>query len=65
MLTGVVGEAIRKVDREDRCLRGRPKAEIELLFGRLDLIAPARLAAGVVILWAGLRERLAGRGRRR
>jgi len=37
--------------------KGLPKAEIEDLFGRLDLIAPALFAAGVLILIAGLRER--------
>ena len=37
--------------------RGAPKAEIELLFGRLDLVGAALFAAGVLILVAGLRER--------
>ncbi len=36
---------------------GQPKAEIEQLFGRLDLIAPALAAAGLLILIAGLIER--------
>ena len=36
---------------------GQPKAEIEQLFGRLDLIAPALAAAGLLILIAGLMER--------
>jgi undecaprenyl-diphosphatase len=42
---------------EKTMFKGAPKAEIELLFGRLDLIAPALFAAGVLILIAGLRER--------
>jgi undecaprenyl-diphosphatase len=37
--------------------KGASKAEIELLFGRLDLVAPALACAGVLILIAGLREK--------
>jgi len=37
--------------------KGAPKAEIEDLFSHLELIAPALLAAGVLILIAGLMER--------
>jgi undecaprenyl-diphosphatase len=37
------------------------KGEIEQLFSRLDLIAPALLAAGLLILWAGMKERKAQR----
>ena len=55
-LTGVVGEVIKKII-EKTLFKGAPKAEIELLFGRLDLIAPALAAAGVLILIAGLREK--------
>ena len=55
-LTGVIGEVIIKLI-EKTLLRGESKAEIELLFGRLDLIAPALFAAGVLIIIAGLRER--------
>lgn len=33
------------------------KADVEALFSRLDLIAPALLAAGLLILWAGMKER--------
>ena len=36
--------------------KGAPKAEIEDLFGRLDLVAPALACAGILILIAGLRE---------
>ena len=55
-LTGVVGEVIKKII-EKTLFKGAQKAEIELLFGRLDLIAPALAAAGVLILIAGLREK--------
>jgi len=55
-LTLVIGYAI-KTGIEKTMFRGLPKAEIEDLFGRLDLIAPALLAAGIVILIAGLREK--------
>ena len=54
-LTGVVGEALKKVI-EHTLFRGAPKAQIEDLFGRLDLIAPALAAVGILILIAGLRK---------
>src|SRR5271170_2286196 len=54
-LTGIIGEAINKLI-EKTAFKGAPKAEIELLFGRLDLIAPALACAGILILLAGLRE---------
>lgn len=56
VLTGIIGEAIVKVI-EKTAFKGAPKAEIELLFGRLELVAPALFAAGLLILFAGLRER--------
>ncbi len=56
MLTGIIGYAIKE-GIEKTMFKGLPKAEIEDLFGRLDLIAPALFAAGVLILIAGLRER--------
>jgi undecaprenyl-diphosphatase len=37
--------------------KGAPKAEIEDLFGRLDMVAPALACAGILILIAGLREK--------
>jgi undecaprenyl-diphosphatase len=58
VLTGVIGEAIIKVI-EHTLFRDTPKAQIEDLFSRLDLVAPALLAAGLLILFAGLRERSA------
>ena len=56
LLTGIVGEAIKKLI-EKTLFHGAQKAEIEQLFSRLDLIAPALAAAGVLILIAGLLER--------
>jgi undecaprenyl-diphosphatase len=55
-ITGILGEAIKKLI-EKTLFHSAPKAEIEDLFGRLDLIAPALAAAGVLILIAGLLER--------
>src|SRR5215470_5273842 len=55
-LTGLIGYPLMKLI-EKTAFRGASKAEIELLFGRLDLIAPALLAAGILILIAGLKER--------
>jgi len=56
LLTGILGEILIKVV-EHTMFAGAPKAEIEELFGRLDLVAPALFCAGVLILIAGLRER--------
>jgi undecaprenyl-diphosphatase len=56
LLTGIIG-VIVKTAIEKTMFHGAPKAEIEELFGRLDLIAPALFAAGVLIIIAGLRER--------
>jgi undecaprenyl-diphosphatase len=56
LLTAVIGYPLIKII-EKTAFKGASKAEIELLFGRLDLIAPALLAAGVLILISGLRER--------
>ncbi len=56
LLTGIIGEILVK-GIEKSVFKGASKGEIELLWGRLDLIAPALLAAGVLILIAGLRER--------
>lgn len=55
-LTAFIGFPIIKVI-EKTAFKGYPKAEIELLFSRLDLIAYALFAAGVLILVSGLRER--------
>ncbi|GGA66560.1 undecaprenyl-diphosphatase [Edaphobacter acidisoli] len=56
VLTGIIGEALN-ILIEKTMFKGASKAEIELLFGRLDLIAPALLAVGVLILIAGLMEK--------
>src|SRR5258708_9156805 len=56
LLTAIIGGAI-KVGIEKTVFKGAPKAEIEDLFGRLDLIAPALAAAGLLILLAGLMEK--------
>lgn len=55
-MTVVVGEALIKI-LERTVLRDSPDAEIESLFSRLDLIAPALAAAGLLILIAGVFER--------
>ena len=54
-LTGIVGEALIKLV-EHTMFKGAPKAQIEDLFGRLGLVAPALACAGILILIAGLRE---------
>jgi undecaprenyl-diphosphatase len=56
LLTAVIGEVIIKAV-EKTAFKGASKAEIELLFGRLDLIAPALAAGGLLILLAGLMEK--------
>jgi undecaprenyl-diphosphatase len=56
VLTGIVGEAIKKVI-EKTLLLSIPKAEIEDMFSHLEWIAPALAAAGILILIAGLMER--------
>jgi undecaprenyl-diphosphatase len=56
ILTALIGYPIIKVI-EKTAFKGLPKAEIELLFGRLDLVAAALFAAGLLILWAGLKGR--------
>jgi len=56
VLTVIIGGAI-KIGIEKTLFKGSPKAEIEDLFGRLDLIAPALAAGGLLILLAGLMEK--------
>jgi len=56
LLTGAVGYPIKKII-EKTMFHGAGKAEIEQLFGRLDLIAIALFFAGVLILIAGLLRR--------
>ena len=52
-LTGLIGEAIIKVIGKT-FFRGFPHAQIEDLFGHLELVAPALAIAGVLILVAGI-----------
>ena len=55
-LTGVIGEGLIKAI-EKFAFPGVQHAEVEQLFGRLDLIAPALAAAGILILIAGIYEK--------
>ncbi len=55
-LTGLVGYPIIEII-EHTAFQGHSKGEIEMLFSRLDLVAPALLAAGLLILFSGLKER--------
>jgi undecaprenyl-diphosphatase len=55
-LTALIGGAI-KLGIEKTVFKGAPKAQIEDLFGRLDLIAPALAGGGLLILLAGLMEK--------
>ena len=56
VLTAIVGEVIIKVI-EKTILKDVPHAQIEDLFNHLEWIAPALLAAGILILIAGLLQR--------
>ena len=60
-ITLVLGYALMKVI-EHTLFKGAPKAQIEDLFGRLDLVAPALACVGILILIAGLREEKADSG---
>jgi undecaprenyl-diphosphatase len=55
-LTALIGEVIIKII-EKTALAGVPHAQIEDLFGHLELIAPALAAVGLLILFAGIVER--------
>jgi len=59
VVTGVVGGVLTKVI-EKVAMRGESQAWVEELFGRIDLIAVALAAAGVLILIAGVKENRAG-----
>lgn len=50
--TGVLGLALKAVI-EKVFLRGHAKAEIEMLFSNLPLVAAALASAGALIVWAG------------
>ena len=55
-LTFIVGYPIIKII-ERTMLRGHPRGQIEDLFSRLDLVAAALFAVGIIILVAGWNER--------
>src|SRR5260370_25652140 len=55
LLTGIIGVVI-KTGIEKTMFKGMPKAELEDLFGRLDLIAPALAAAGILLVIVGMVE---------
>jgi undecaprenyl-diphosphatase len=59
-LTGIIGYPLQKLIAK-LAFPGAPKAQIEDLFGRLDLVAYALFAVGLLILWAGLKERSAAK----
>jgi len=56
LLTALIGYPLIELI-EKTAFKGLPKADIEQLFGRLDLVAYALFAAGLLILWAGTRQR--------
>lgn len=56
VFTGVVGEGLIKAI-EKFAFPSVEHAEVEQLFGRLDLIAPALAAVGILILLAGIYEK--------
>jgi undecaprenyl-diphosphatase len=64
ILTGVVGEGLIKAI-EKFAFHGQKGAEVEQLFGRLELIAPALAAVGILILIAGIYEKRHPLGSRR
>jgi undecaprenyl-diphosphatase len=55
-LTAVIGYPLQKLIAKI-AFPGAPKAQIEDLFGRLDLVAYALFVVGLLILWAGMKER--------
>jgi len=55
VITLIVGEALIKII--EKVFGHGQKIEPEQFFGRLDLIAPALLAAGLLIIYAGLRNK--------
>jgi undecaprenyl-diphosphatase len=56
LLTALVGWPLQKM-MAHLFFPGAPKAQIEDLFGRLDIVAPALFAVGLLILLSSLRER--------
>jgi undecaprenyl-diphosphatase len=56
LLTGAIGYPLQKLVAH-LAFPGAPKAQIEDLFGRLDLVAAALFAVGLLIIWAGVKGR--------
>jgi undecaprenyl-diphosphatase len=56
IVTGIIGEILNKLI-EKFAFKTSDKAEVEMLFSHLELIAPALACAGILILFAGLSER--------
>ena len=56
VLTAAIGYPLQKLVA-NLAFPGAPKAQIEDLFGRLDLVAAALFVVGLLILWAGLKGR--------
>jgi undecaprenyl-diphosphatase len=61
IMTGIVGLALQLLI-EKIFLKGGAKAEVESLFSQLPLIGGALLAAGVLIIYSGMREERNKRG---
>jgi undecaprenyl-diphosphatase len=56
VLTAVIGYPLQKLVAH-LAFPGAPKAQIEDLFGRLDIVAAALFVVGLLILWAGMKGR--------
>ena len=56
LLTALIGYPLQKAAAH-YFFHGAPKAQIEDLFGRLDIVAPALLAVGLLILLSSFRDR--------
>ena len=63
VVTGVVGLALKFVI-EKLFMKNIPHAEIELLFGNMNLISGALAAVGLLILFAGIKNRISSEGNR-
>jgi undecaprenyl-diphosphatase len=61
VVTGMVGLGL-KVFIEKVILRGTDHAEVEMLFGNLKLVSISLACAGLLILWAALREKHSNNG---
>jgi len=61
IITGIVGLALQFVI-EKVFLKGAEKSDVEVLFSKLPLIGGALLAAGLLIIYSGIREEKNRRG---